>query len=1144
MASNSNADVLMLFGVEGGGDVRVGSGKDMYADIKKIVEDIQNDITKQLRFEASTDSLKALREQVETALSEAVNSIKGTPVELTFSFDQKSIDAAFAKVKKEIKEQQITVSAMLKEKKESKETTTPSIGNISKETSEAKQEIKEVERAAENTVQTTKKTVQEVVTGIDAVLNKAVKKISNSSDPDGFKSFYIKDINEFSEAKKRAFSTEEIALFDKALDLAFSGDRIDSVVNYFNSIKDQAKDTKEIIKDLYESLTYSLSQTESKISTSDLSRQSILNSYENDFDIIQHFVKSRRSKASKENGFIIDNAELGEYWLKNDSKYGSGKLTEIIATATKGIDDEAAKAEARTKAINKAVEELIINVSSWNMGFKYVEDTQQLIIKDYEKIDEIAEGITEHIQRETNEAKNFNSELDKAAKHLGIVQDEMGEYTFTLDQMKRLKEDLPDTFKTIYDRGILSMNQGLNGQDVLDYEYSFDDIKNGLQEAAANAKPILDTIEKEFDDVTESGKEAAKAFDIKDYEYFPKSAESFKQGGEIIIRTYQDMQRALEEYKKSFHIEDNPYFPSSVDSFRPSSTVNPITSLPQLQETTKALSQNVTPVLMLPEVSTATKQMQEASQVVDVLRNKMQGLSEVSVYNITEGTINSVDNLIDEIKEETKVLQDNTDTTNENAEAQAKLAKEQQKAADAKAKADAKKAQKAADQEEKALRKVEEVIARTDTRLTALNNNLNNLQSSRYNANELTGSFEAQILEIDQLIKGIKTYISLSTDERQSFDWAEYGAENVTTLSEALGELNSKLVITEASMKKTKIDTGFLTNEFITTAINQFNQALRAFKNTQGAESYKDLFNLELIDPEDITKSRAAIQTIIKDTERLTTTTRSLNEENRRAENIIIQRNKIYQEADNYYKKYQSGIKANITLNKQWLDLIEKIKAGGFGDNNEAARKAFAELQTATKAANAEVMTLWGSLKKLFTDHFGSVSATAFIGTLRNIVREAYQNVLAIDKAMTELRKVTNETEKQYERFMNTAADLAIKVGGTIADTISSTADFARLGFNLDQSTALAEAAMVYKNVGDGLDDINAASESIISTIKAFSDIDAKDAMSIIDRFNEVGEISVELPTPRLIQNRWQIAISVNGWRQLRPREGYYIYCY
>ena len=51
----------------------------------------------------------------------------------------------------------------------------------------------------------------------------------------------------------------------------------------------------------------------------------------------------------------------------------------------------------------------------------------------------------------------------------------------------------------------------------------------------------------------------------------------------------------------------------------------------------------------------------------------------------------------------------------------------------------------------------------------------------------------------------------------------------------------------------------------------------------------------------------------------------------------------------------------------------------------------------------------------------------------------------------------------------------------------------------------MAESAVVYKNVADGLDTVQESTESIISTMKAFG-IEATDTISIVDSFNEVGK--------------------------------------
>lgn len=224
----------------------------------------------------------------------------------------------------------------------------------------------------------------------------------------------------------------------------------------------------------------------------------------------------------------------------------------------------------------------------------------------------------------------------------------------------------------------------------------------------------------------------------------------------------------------------------------------------------------------------------------------------------------------------------------------------------------------------------------------------------------------------------------------------------------------------------------------------------------------------------------------------------------RSIQNTIIQNNKVYSEASYYHEKYRNSINANAEISAKWNSLLNKLQTGGFGNNYEAARMEVAQLQAETKKAGAETDNLFGKIKNLFSAHFGSQATVLAIGALVGLLPKAYQNVVAIDDAMVELKKVTDETNLSYEKFRESASATAKEVGATIADTVTSTADFARLGYSMEEASELARAALIYKNVGDGISDISEASESIISTMKAFG-IEAEDAITIVDKFNIVG---------------------------------------
>lgn len=158
-----------------------------------------------------------------------------------------------------------------------------------------------------------------------------------------------------------------------------------------------------------------------------------------------------------------------------------------------------------------------------------------------------------------------------------------------------------------------------------------------------------------------------------------------------------------------------------------------------------------------------------------------------------------------------------------------------------------------------------------------------------------------------------------------------------------------------------------------------------------------------------------------------------------------------------------------------------------------------------TKEAKGAFGAFFDELKGKFKSIGAYMIATVSIHDVIRVVRQGVQYVKEIDLALTELKKVTDETEQSYDNFLNTASQTASKIGSTVADFTNATADFARLGYSIEQATELAKAASVYKNVGDGINDIATASESIISTMKAFG-IEADSAMGIVDRFNEVGK--------------------------------------
>ncbi len=217
------------------------------------------------------------------------------------------------------------------------------------------------------------------------------------------------------------------------------------------------------------------------------------------------------------------------------------------------------------------------------------------------------------------------------------------------------------------------------------------------------------------------------------------------------------------------------------------------------------------------------------------------------------------------------------------------------------------------------------------------------------------------------------------------------------------------------------------------------------------------------------------------------------------ARQTIQLRQRINTWVDNNSKAYKQN-KTEIDSLLAILKNESSVSASSLAD----VRRRFEEINASARVAGVTGKTFFDTLKAGWAKFGGWSLVTKSMMMAVNGVKKMVRAVIELDAAMTELKKVTNLTDQAYASFANKAAQTAKKVGASVADTINATADFARLGYSVKEASSLAEAALVYKNVGDGIDDISIATESLISTLKAFG-IEADNAMGVVDMFNEVG---------------------------------------
>lgn len=137
-----------------------------------------------------------------------------------------------------------------------------------------------------------------------------------------------------------------------------------------------------------------------------------------------------------------------------------------------------------------------------------------------------------------------------------------------------------------------------------------------------------------------------------------------------------------------------------------------------------------------------------------------------------------------------------------------------------------------------------------------------------------------------------------------------------------------------------------------------------------------------------------------------------------------------------------------------------------------------------TKESTSLFKSAFDSLKKKSKEILTYMTSMGVMTRVIGQIKQGIQYVKDIDSALTELKKVTDETDETYAKFLNTMAQTGANVGATTSDLTNMAANWARLGYNIEQAGDLAKSTAVLLNVSE-FTDADKASEALISTIQA-----------------------------------------------------------
>ena len=220
----------------------------------------------------------------------------------------------------------------------------------------------------------------------------------------------------------------------------------------------------------------------------------------------------------------------------------------------------------------------------------------------------------------------------------------------------------------------------------------------------------------------------------------------------------------------------------------------------------------------------------------------------------------------------------------------------------------------------------------------------------------------------------------------------------------------------------------------------------------------------------------------------------------------------------------------NFVSGQKELDKIHKLLAENSKMSAEAKAKIkayYAEIESGNpsmsldkihgeilKIYNAEVeagragRTLWDTLKNSgFHQIAAQMAGMIGVYDVINLGKEGFNVVRELNTALTEMRKVSDESIQTLKDYQKESFNTADAIATTGLQMQNSIADWQRLGYSINEANELAKNSNIYKNVGDM--DISTATEHMVSSVQAwkseFNGDAVKTSEEVMNRYNKIG---------------------------------------
>lgn len=348
-----------------------------------------------------------------------------------------------------------------------------------------------------------------------------------------------------------------------------------------------------------------------------------------------------------------------------------------------------------------------------------------------------------------------------------------------------------------------------------------------------------------------------------------------------------------------------------------------------------------------------------------------------------------------------------------------------------------------------------------------------------------------QGVALDKVTLGFERFHSQITHEAES---------TKRDLTKILGEDLFTDIIKDANFEGISgvFSQGSLSDQSFKVFKNDINSASESFKEFQKvAEKLQSMSLEEILGNPDIIKEYV---TNLKNFEE------SLDHIKDGAKNFsIVDPSELQKQRAIYQKFLNDNPAISSSARTEMTGLISQLQTG---INSFDASHVVQQLKDIANAEK-EAGNTGGTFISMLTERFKSLGAylLTFVSFYRviGVFKDGINIIHELDDALTEMQKVSDESLSSLKEYQKTTFATANDIGTTAAQLQQSTADWMRLGEDLQTASQSAQTANVLFNVSE-FDNINDATTALVAMSAAYADAEKDiDKMDIVDRLNLIG---------------------------------------